>query len=81
MSSYLLQHKKQLKLVHTELNTYFWCINESKNNFEINWNLSEEDYYLSDEYYNSQEYQDDLREDWEERQRELYKDERDYRND
>ena len=33
-------------------------------------------YYHSDEYYNSQEYQDDLREDYEDRMRDAYKDAR-----
>ena len=37
-------------------------------------------YYYSDEYYNSQEYQDDLREEHEDRMRDAYKDARDDRN-
>ena len=42
--------------------------------------IKERLYYRSDEYYNSQEYKDDLRDDYEDRMRDSYKDMRDDRD-
>ena len=62
-----MEHGEKMKLVNIQFLEIYKIIEARR-------------YYYSDEYYNSQEYQDDLREDYEDRMRDAYKDARDDRD-
>ena len=62
-----IEHGKKMKLMNIQFLEIYKIIEARR-------------YYHSDEYYNSQEYQDYLREDYEDRRRDAYKDARDDRD-